>query len=306
MMKDPKLWPEFIKLFPEIVATTPPFNNITNYILQNLEVDVPNILLHSPVGFPLNLLWNHIATKKFGVFTKKECVFEKAAVYFETTYFFEIDFLHPSNTKVLDVLNDLIKTIISTSCICNDRHIIVCHNIEHIHDIYTFRVLLERYSKNALFVCTTHGLSNIESPLRSRFMSIRVPLFTHSDISNITNMLCPKHDIPPTRNIYKAIAALAYQGEGVEYNFPPIKDFFAKRGKATVLQVREFSNKVYAANVPFPLVVQDLLRHLPETCKANVVAKAAHIQHMMAQTNAGRQPIYYEWLIMSAFFPALC
>lgn len=302
-MKNPKLWSKFLELFPKVVATNPRYNSLARYLEQNIGPDVPNILLYGPQGFPINLLWNVVATNKFGKFSKKECIFEKTVCYLETTYFIEIDFLHPANMKALDLLNDLIKTIITASCIYNDRHIIVCHNIDNISDIFTFRVLLERYSKNAFFVCTTHSLSSIEAPLKSRFFSIRVPLFTEPEIGQILSTLDPnfvatKSNLT-TRNIFKAIAVVDCPSNDVGlYHYPDIQEFFSKA--RTILQTREFANKVYCHNVPFPLVVQDILRHIPGPRKPQFVATAADIEHMMVQTNAGRQPIYYERLFAVA------
>lgn len=307
MKQNPRLWAHFVQSFPEIVATKNVYRSIANLINLSLDVtsaDSPNILLYSAVGFPLNLLWNYVATLKFGKHRNKECISSKQITYQENSHFFDIDFAHPLNSKNMESIHDLIHDIISTTCIVATRHVIVCRNIDRINDIYSFRVLLERYSKNALFICMTHSFSSIESPLRSRFFSVRVPLFTKEDIQSIMIGLDPCLNTVQfdTRNIFKAIAIADVDRNVLatisKINCQCIHDSFNK--KQTILQTRELANKVCTMNVAFRLVVEDILHFIPERKKADFVMKAAAIEHMMKQTNEGRKPLYYENLFNTA------
>lgn len=303
-MKDPLIWSKFVSEFPKIITNIGSYSKLSRYISTNLS-EAPNILLYSAPGFPVNLLWNHVATLKWGSFTKKECTYLKAAVYLETPFFFEIDFRHPLNSKSMDDINDLLKTIITASCIHTDRHIIVCHNIDVLtSDVFSFRVLLERYSKNAMFICTTHAISNIERPLRSRFFEIRVPLFTHHEIVNIIATL--NYEVPDnlqTRNIFKALFLTEVKNKDsnvATFNYPDIAKL---PNNPTILQLREISNKVCNSNVPFSMVVTDLLQTITTQSKKHAfVEKAANLEHKLALTNQGRKPLYYELLFNLAFY----
>jgi hypothetical protein len=312
-MKDPKLWKLFCERFSTILEGLPHHHEIAQGIIRDWEQS-PNILMYSAIGFPMAVYWDHIMHQKFGKFQRKECTFKKDVTYFETPFFFELDFLHPSNTKAMDHMQELIKMIISSSCIHSDRHIIFCKNIDAIDDIYAFRVLLERYSKNAMFVCTTHCLSNIEAPIRSRFYTIRVPLFTFDEINFIMSKLDvalhPKLQETQCRNIYKAIAiADICQSHPIEehskicsHNFPMIHQFFQDYKHPTIDQIRTLSNKICQQNVPFASVVEDLLWYVPDGKKLWFIQQVSKLQHMLSTTNKGREPLYYEFMIHVATY----
>jgi hypothetical protein len=291
-VKDPALWSKFVATFPQFMHNFCSYKKIVDYILKILNDDEhPNILLYSAVGFPLNLLWNVVATKHWGQFTKKECTFEKSVTYYETPYFFEIDFQHPNNSRELETIQSLLKTIISTSPIHAPRHVIVCRNIDAVANAYAFRVLLERFSKNATFVCHTHALANIETPLRSRFLEVRVPLFSIDEIKHIFRELGAE-PVTNERNIFKALVNKEF-----------VATFSLPSGpRPTILEIRDFSNRICNNNISFRLLVTELLKRIPESRKHAFVQKAAEIEHRMIQTNLGRKPLYYELLFHVAFF----
>lgn len=297
-LKQPELWPSFVKRFPDFMEHFCSYKKLCAYISKNID-DTPNILLYSSEGFPLNLLWNHVATLKWGACTKKECQFGKSVMYTECPYYLEIDFEHPSNSRAIDEIQDFLKTIITTSCIHAQRHVILCRNIDVIQDKYAFRVLLERFNKNAMFVCTTHCISSIEGPIRSRFFEIRVPLFETTQVAEIMKTLCATSHIVDTRNILTAIYfANSHHKTVATYHHKEISDI---PSSPTIIQLRDIANKVCIANMPFSLVVCDLLHRVPEKRKCEFVAKAAEIEHRMVQTNLGRKPLYYELLFHVAF-----
>lgn len=299
-LKDPELWTGFVNKFPEFMELFCSYKKLCEYISKNID-ETPNILLYSAQGFPLNLMWNHVATMRWGASTKRECKYGKNVVYTESQYYLDIDFQHPSNSRAIEEIQDFLKTIITTSCIHADRHIIVCRNIDIIQDRYAFRVLLERFNKNVMFVCTTHAISSIESPIRSRFFEIRVPLFETSEIHNIIKLLGGgKYSNLNTRNIMTAIYFASVHPQNVatyhhrEIAYVPYVP--------TILQLREIANKVCITNMPFSLVVTDLLHRIPEKKKSDFIAKAADIEHRMIRTNLGRKPLYYELLFHVAFY----
>lgn len=306
MRKNPRLWNKFIEKFPEFVATNNVYNSIANFIHVNIDsvhADSPNILLYSAIGFPLNLLWNHVATLKYGNIKNRECTSESNVVFLENQHFIDIDFAHPFNARNIDQVHELILQIVTTVCIISSRHLIVCRNIDRIDDIYSFRVLLERFSKNALFVCTTHSFSSIEGPLKSRFLCVRVPLLSKNDVQHIMQTLDPtlKDTVFDTRNVFRAIAAADAPSDVATlgtFNCQYIRDCFST--KNTIIQMRELASKIYTMNIPLRLIVEDVLHFVPDKRKANFVLQAANIEHMMKQTNEGRKPLYYEYLLIAA------
>lgn len=72
---------------------------------------------------------------------------------------------------------EIIANLIESKPISQEKHIILIYNIENISKdfVFHFRILLERFHKNCLFIATTIKISSIESPIKSRFFLIRVP-----------------------------------------------------------------------------------------------------------------------------------
>jgi hypothetical protein len=299
-MKNPKSWDTFVAQFPVYMKTFAEYKRICD-MFANSIYEASNILVYSAPGFPLQLLWNYVATCTWGNVTSKNRCSYKEVVYLETPYFFEIDFEHPANTKLLDILQEFVKTVISSSCIHARKHIFVCKNIDAIENKYAFRVLLERYSDNAMFICMTHSVSTIEPPLRSRLFHIRVPLFTHEQIAHIVATIQTTTIHMASRNIYKILFLIDDENnmkqDVATYNYPEIAKIPAK---PSMQCIRDISNKVCNVNVPLTLVAMDLLHRIPEKHKASFVARAAEIEHMLIQTNQGRRPLYYELLFQAA------
>lgn len=309
-MKDPLLWQRFVDLFNVVMKQYPDYHNRANLIATSLDSGC-NVLMFSPVGFPLDLYLNYVATLKHSTFTKKECIFQKQVVYYETQHFIEIDFSHPCNRKLIDVVQTLIMTIVKNTCIHDDYHLIICKNIDFLDDPHAFRVILERFNKNAKFLCTTTSLSKLEAPIKSRFFVVRIPLFTCEQIHEILSQIGGQHNphLVKTncRNLIRCIAIADLQNKEYDtslvatYVYPPIKDFMQKKTH-DILVIRDFSNKVCAHGIPFPLFVKDLLLHVPETRKRAFVQHSSDLEHKLAQTNGGRQPLYYELLLYIAIY----
>lgn len=309
-MKDPQLWSSFVELFPTIVSNTEEYNAKCDYAIKYLLRSGTNVLLYSVIGFPLDLFVNVVATRMFGPFTKKECLLDKSVVYYETPFFIEIDFSHPQNKKSFDAIEDVIKSIVSTVCIHSESHLIICKNIDNITSMYAFRVLLERFNKNARFLCTTYTVSAIEAPIRSRFMEIRIPLFTKEQVKCImtqiggTADLCNDETIN-CRNILKYIAIVDLKSKGHDisltskYNYPLIKAFMDKKSH-TVLDIRDFANRVCTHCIPFSQVVVDLQLHVAD--QYFFIERAAQLEHDLVTTNRGRKPLYFELLFYIAIY----
>lgn len=309
-MKDPELWRRFVQEFHNIISSKPDYLNKAHLIQDSIKYG-GNVLMFSQVGFPLDLFLGFVATLKYTKFTKKECTYEKHIVYYETPFFIEIDFGHPSNRKMIDLVQDLILSIITNRCIHDEFHLIICKNIDHIDESNAFRVILERFSKNAKFLCTTTSLSKLEAPIKSRFFIVRVPLFTSEQVKEILQYIGGRYhpilENERCRNIIRciAVADLELQGNDVTnvatYSYPPVQEFMQKK-QHTLFEIRDFANKVCANGISFYLIIQDLLRHVPECRKSEFVTAASALEHRLVQTNGGRQPLYYELLMHIAIY----
>jgi hypothetical protein len=307
-MKDPELWCTFVRKFGECIQRNEEYQRKAHMLTENIHSGV-NTLLYSGIGFPLEVFWNYVATCEYGTFHVKDCTYEKTITYVETPYFIELDFSNPNNKRSFDAVENLVKTVISTRAIHATKHLIVCKNVDDVDDFCALRVLLERFNHNAMFLCMTYNVSSLEQPIRSRFSELRIPLFSCSYIEDILLSIGgsyhPILKARQCRNVYKCIVIddLARKGHDVTYvatyNYPIIKTFMEKKSH-TILEIREFSNKVCSDCVPFPQVVEDLLMHVSD--KAHFVARASDIQHRLVRTNGGRKPLYYESLFHAAIY----
>ena len=197
-----ELWNYFTSKFDTHVIQHLPnhihiINSLKHIIIDGGIHEIQNILLYGAKGFPVNLLWETIFKEIFiGKYYRNTVNWHNKLTYIETPYFFEIDMDDPNNPKELEVLSIFLKELVQHPCVHSRRHIIILHNIEKLcarRSSYSFRVLLERYSSNALFICTTHQLGSIESPLTSRCFNLRVPLPTNEEIGHIMKSLELSH-----------------------------------------------------------------------------------------------------------------
>ncbi len=303
-MRNPETWQKFVATFFELLEVLPTHKAIFERVVHDDWEDMPNLLFYGAVGFPIAFFVSQILETKFGKCSRQECIFQKDCSYIETPYTIEVDLAHPSNTKSFDHVSELIKSIISTKTIMLHRHVIILHNIDMIQNRTMFRVLLERFTNNALFLCTTHSVASLEPPLRSRFLLNRIPLCTEEEIHKV----CQTLQIPvyhaAHRNILTSLLAADLENEDVatyQYHYPPLGTFVAANPKPKLEAIRTFSNKACQRNIEFSLLAQDLLSIVPLPYKELFVKKAWEIETLLVATNRGREPLYYEWLCCSAF-----
>lgn len=299
----PPLWAAFTGRFGELLDAHLPHHAAVARLIAcetATHPGMPNLLLYGPRGgIPLDMLYHHALERRFGAFTARELVYEKVLPYRETPYTFELDFAHPNLPKDLGVLPEFVKSIVSARCIHSARHIMLLRNVDALRDRQPFRVLLERFSQNALFICTTHRITALEPPLQSRFQHLRVPLPTAAEIAAIFAALGAEAPPPPpltaSRHFLKAIA-----GAAADAAYPPLVAFLA-RPKPTLEGIRQMAVKTYQANVPFARAAQDAVTYL--TQKGDIknarafLEEATELEHVFAGAARGRAPIYYEYLL---------
>jgi hypothetical protein len=252
--------------------------------------------------------------QKYGDFTRHQCQVSPELEYYQTQHFIEFDFHHPNFQKQCDECIELLKQIVKNPSVCGGRHLIVLKNIDGAitYAKQTFRVLLERFSKYAVFVCTTSHVSKIEAPIRSRFMMVRVPLPYASEVNALLEELelpRPSDAIVSTGNIYKALLI----ADIIQHNSKEDVDTLSKFHYPLVGQtqisaasfetLRTLANKICQSNIPFRGIVLDLLQMIKhDSAKLDFIVDAANIEHQLSCTNGGRQILYVELLLHRARF----
>lgn len=316
-------WNTFTNHFPEIIRDT------SHKTILDEIIDTPNnILLYSVHGFPIDLFIDEILKSRFNIQTiyRNKALWNKNIPYIENQYFFEVDLMNPELPKDYSFLTELILHIVKMRNITNSKHLFIIKHIELLRDyFFEFRILLERYSSNVVFLCTTHSISHIEAPIRSRFNLFRIPLFTTTEIQNIfakylyNNML---NDLLKVfrRNIIKAIffADMTSTTSLDTYNFPPLYDFMKTydKKKNNLEEIRTLAYKCCQYSISIGDLAQDFIRILDdnidfaklkksrisqkkyiqtkEEYKCKIINIAADLDHSLCLTNKGREPIYIE------------
>ena len=278
-----------------------------------------NVLLYGKDGFPIDLFIHEMLKAKFnlvGPLHKTEChTTNKDIVYYHNPYFLEIDLKHPSmiskNAALSNALTKFIVNIISNKNITNHKHFIIIKHIDVLnHENYgSFRIILERYSSNVYFLCTANNIDKIDVPVKSRFSLIRMPLFSHDEIKMIFKdyLKCTLNPVlvhdQNMRNIIKIILlqSTQFDGTGIStLHFPPILDFTSNK-KKSLKMIRQFSYECFQYNITISEIAQDLLKILPKKQKLKALQIAAETDHMLQQTNRGREPIYIESFLCQVF-----
>lgn len=316
-MKNPKTWDAFCESFDSLLENVMIGHKtlIENLMHANIIDDNPNILFYGANGFPVSMLIDYLIRKKFGDFSRSMCQVTSDMEYFQCQYFIEFDFYHPNFQKNMTHCIDLIKQIVQSPCIYLNRHIVILKNIDGAlsSSKQMFRVLLERFSANALFICTTNAIAKVEAPIKSRFMLIRIPLLSSLELQNVIKYMgykCPPclHD---ERNLFKALLLVDMLESGketeidplVNMHFYPIKNLdFEKPLNNTMESIRTLSNKICQGNIQFTNIVLDLLRFVPDERKQAFILKAAETEQMYTCTNGGRRMLYIERLIYYALY----
>lgn len=297
-------WSLFQKHFKQIIHQHSYYHQIFNFLTTTQN----NALLYGAYGFPTDLFVDEIIKTKFNTdyLYKKECTWNKDIIYYTNQHFLEINLMHPSIPKDTSVITKFIINIIKNKNINDEKHFIIIKHIDLLNskDFNCFRIILERFSNNVYFFCTTHKLDRIDVPVKSRFALFRMPLFEHNEILHIFKeyLKTPlnKYLIEDrTRNIIKAIF-IANCSDAVcnkdycSFNFPPICEFYKTAKKHNIDGFRNFAYKCFQYNISLSDILCDLLKLLPDKQKAKAIKIASDIEYMLQHTNKGRECIYIE------------
>lgn len=310
-METTNYWSIFKNNFKNIIEMDEYYNNLLNLSYKSNI----NMLLYSIYGFPIELFVDEIIKKKFNItyIYKVEYTWNKNIIYYENKNFIEIDLSNPNMSKDFSILNDFLLNIIKLSNIINNKHFIIIKNIDYLSNyFFAFRILLEKFSKNAYFLCTTYKISKIEAPIKSRFTLFRIPLFTHDNIKKIfENNNIPLHKYlieNKTRNIINAIFIAQVEKNEPElityefcnYNYPPLFDFIEKKDYS-IENIRQLSYKCCQYNLSISQLTNDLLLKKNKKNIHEFIKQACSIDNILVKTNKGREPIYIEALLSQYF-----
>jgi hypothetical protein len=268
-------------------------------------------------------------------FNKTEHIWDKSISYVENQYYIEIDLMNPDNMKNIEKITPFLLHIISSKNVKMKKHLIVIKHIDLLSSLYCdFRIILEKYSQNVVFVCTTHFITRIEAPIKSRFSRFRIPLFAFNEICDIfTNYLgISMNDYlleAKTRNIIKAIfiaelerhpanaaagaAAEILSKEFVEFNYPPFVEFIRtyNKNKNNLEEIRGLSYKCCQYNISILQITQDFVRLVDygtyymnikgsansDSLKCEIIKIGTDIDYLLSQTNKCKEPLYIENLL---------
>lgn len=304
-------WQIFKENFIDITRTNEYYNKIFNFLL-NYDC---NCLLYGSYGFPTDLFIDEVIKQKFMINTlhKKECIWNKNIRYLYNQHFLEIDLMHPDMPKDLSMLSKFLLNIIKNKNINEEKHFIVIKHIDifNQNDFSSFRIILERFSSNVYFLCTTHKLDKVDVPVKSRFALFRMPQFSHKEVMHIFNVYLKtslnKYLVEiKCRDIIKCIFIAQIQVSSPELitkefctsNFPPLYEFYRDRkNKIELDDIRQISYKCFQYNISISEILSDLLKILPNKKKLNAIKLASDFDHKLSCTNKGREPIYIESLL---------
>lgn len=294
-------WEEFYTNFSKYLDKLPYHKYVCESLLTGDLNYLPNCLLYGPKGFPIDILIEYSISNYFKTsfpIQKRFPLWNQSLPYIETNYYFCIDAEHPEFPKEIDELIHFIKSIVQTKCIHLTRHIIILKNMDQIashKNKFYFRVLLERFSQNVIFINTTHLVQMIEQPLRSRMTEFRIPLPKINEIHTILSMIQPDlTSLPNTRNLCLILFHLPSTDFSI-LHYPPIIEL--KKKKMTVIEIRQLCYKIFQYQISISEIIQDCLKLLEIDDCSSWITETAIIEHRSVISDPVKKYYYIEWIL---------
>jgi DNA polymerase III delta prime subunit len=171
--------------------------------------------------------------------------------------------------------------------------------------------LLERFSKNVWFICTTYHISKLESPLQSRFFSIRIPSPSEIQIHHIINYLdntctAPVENRYTERNLIKAITMPVTINEKNQWiyslTYPPLNDFILTTSEFSIENIRSIVYKAFQADVSLCEFAYDIIKICSQRGDNvhDMIKEFANYEHKASQSKGTRIIIYMEYMLYYA------
>jgi hypothetical protein len=294
----------------EVLQRIQPMKSILSSLQKEPIDNLPNLLFYGASHFPLEYMAYALLNVQIPI--KRKHLWEEKLPYYECESFFEIQCNHPSMPKNYDILCDFMKHILTSQCIHHNKHIMILRDVDIITQSeyhFALRVLLERFSHNVLFIATTHHISKLETPLISRFMIIRIPQPSMEDIYAIGKWLAPTID-PSSyvreRNLLATMFRLYLRTQGHDLELlledKDLEQFLSKT--RSFEEVRQFAYRTFQKGVPFAEFCSHLITYVkPSKHQSTLVRELSSLEHSLALSSKGREPIYYEkalWITLYA------
>ena len=326
-------WEKLQDKFPEIILN----NHNYNIIVKNILISPNNLLLYCCYGFPLDLMIDIILQRKFNKskIYRTQHIWDKSIYYNENQNFIEIDLMNPDNIKNIDKLTNFLLHIVNTKSISFEKHLVILKHIDILYkNFYEFRILLERFSSNITFISSTHHISKIEMPIKSRYSSFRIPLFTFDEINDIyVNYLDMSlneifavnksrdlvHAIFITDNESRPDSSNLLTNSFINYNYPPFIEFIKNFNFKNIEEIRNLSFKCCQYNITISNIIEDFLKLIDDNniyfnykypklakkyhldyknkLKMEIIKIGTEIEYLLSQTNKCKEPIYIEQLL---------
>lgn len=284
-------------------------HSMMRFLINIHDKSTPNILMICRRGFPLDLLLKEAMRRVFQLERipyPEHCeIYENEIPYKHCQYYFEMDFDHPDMPRDCSKIVDLIKYVSSTKPIMGERHIWILKNVERIRRDYgleSFRVLLERFSQNALFLCTSYRPSALDISLRSRFIYLRVPLLAIAEIHEILSALqCEPEKIKTlqTNNLFKAVClSCLTEIYPSHLHYPPILEIKSW----TIDIIRRIAHEYCNQGLTLADACMDIINILPpKKSRHDILQTLANIEHRFNQGSRIREMWYIEQAFVEIF-----
>lgn len=297
-------WNEFYNNYEKILDILPSLYKYTcnNIFNENINA-VQNCILYGQKGFPFETLIEYAISKfystKFPIY-KRYPLWNNTLPYIETNYYFCIDTEHPEFPKDITSLVEFIKHIVKIKSIYNEKHIIIIKNIDNItnrNTCYIFRILLEKFNNNVLFLCTAHNYQMIERPLKSRSRLFRLPLPTIEQNKQILQLLKPdfNYDVY-TRNLSLNIFNIENNIQDITINYPPLLETINKKLKP--LEIRKITYQIFQYKISLAEVIMDCMSLIKnDNKKLKWIEESSEIELQSKKTDNNKQFFFIELLL---------
>lgn len=301
-----ELWQKFYNNFEDYLQFLPIHKSICEQMIHNKIESSPNILTYGPTGFSHLILIEYSISKivhcEYPI-AKRHHTWDKMP-YVETDYYFELDMAHPEFPKKIESLIQFLLGIIHNRCIYLPRHIFILKNIDVIHrnNPQAFRVILERFSDNVMFIATTNKINMIEPPIISRMLRFRIPIPTEEEQKVLLHVLTGKSVIRYSdrnfiKNLFFNEEPVLKQVKSIpNLLYPPLKEFVDTKNH-TKEDLRRFAYKLYQHSISIPDIVKDLMKFVPENLIEDFISKVTEIELMACKGDESKMCFFIEYIL---------
>lgn len=143
--------------------------------LQSSEL--PNLLIYGYDLLTVKKTFNQILNEIYDI-DKEVTINYKKIIYKKTNIYYEFNMNDINSDNFYEILIEIVTNKNFFGNLLNK--IIILNNFDNIknHIQNSLRVLIEKYRKTSVFILLTSKYQSIQEPLKSRCLSIRIPIYT--------------------------------------------------------------------------------------------------------------------------------